>query len=219
MLKIVVFDSGYGGELFADCLETELPVVEVIRVIDWRNTDKILGHSKTARRVAKEALRPYIGKVDLIIFANYLLSLTSLKYFQRKYKNQKFLGLNLEKPSTFIKNDVLILTTKAVTKTINYYNFIFHLGRRTKTLALDDWVPKIDDGELSFTEIRETILKSLINTDFHPKEIVIGCSQFSDIKNELHDIFNESIRIYDGFLDLIRRVHKTLNIRGGNIKD
>ena len=34
MLKIVVFDGGYGGEFFADKLKEELPVVEIIRVID-----------------------------------------------------------------------------------------------------------------------------------------------------------------------------------------
>ena len=41
MLKVVVFDSGYGGELFADYLEEELPLVDIVRVIDWRNADKM----------------------------------------------------------------------------------------------------------------------------------------------------------------------------------
>lgn len=218
MLKIVVFDSGYGGELFADYLEEELPIVEVIRVIDWRNTDKILGSSKTARRAAIDALRPYIGKVDLIVFANYLLSLTSLKYFKRKYKNQKFLGLELEEPSTFIKYDTLILTTKAVAGTISFHNFIFRLKRKTKTLTFDDWIPKIDDGELDFSEIRERILVPLLSQDFHPKEIVLGCSQFSDIKLDLQKVFPSSVKIYDNFPSLIRRVQKTLNIRGGNTR-
>ena len=215
MLKIVIFDSGYGGESFADCLEEKLPVVEVIRVIDWRNTDKLLANPKSARKVAEDALRPYLGKVDLIIFANYLLSLTSLKYFQRKYKNQKFLGFNLEEPSTFIKYDTLILTTKAVAKTINYHNFVFRMKRKIKTLTLDDWVPKIDDGELKFDEIRETILRSFVGTDFYPKEVILGCTQFSDIKNELHKALGGNVRIYDDTADVMRRTHKILNLRGG----
>ena len=40
MLKIVVLDSGFGGELFADKLNDQLSIVEVIRVIDWRNANK-----------------------------------------------------------------------------------------------------------------------------------------------------------------------------------
>ena len=70
MLKIVIFDSGYGGEFFADRLKAELPIVEIIRVIDWRNAEKILSSPRDARNIARDSLRPYIGKVDLIIFAN-----------------------------------------------------------------------------------------------------------------------------------------------------
>ena len=52
MLKIVIFDGGFGGELFADQLEAELDVVEVIRVIDWRNAEKILKSRREARIAA-----------------------------------------------------------------------------------------------------------------------------------------------------------------------
>ncbi len=216
MLKIVVFDSGYGGEFFADRLAEELPVVEILRVINWREADKILLNSHTARKVAMDSLRPYIGKVDLIIFANYLLSLTSLKYFQRKFKNQKFLGFSLKEPDTFIKHDTLILSTRAVTKTISYGNFVFRLKRNIKTLNLDSWPAKIDDGELKFNEICQTLNKFLANfPKFKPSEIILASSQFNDIKTELKKFFGQNLRIYDCFDDTIRKTSKILNIRGG----
>jgi len=215
MLKIVVFDSGYGGEFFADCLAEELPIVEILRVINWREADKILSNSRTARKVAMDSLRPYIGKVDLIIFANYLLSLTSLKYFQRKFKNQKFLGLSLKEPDTFIRRDTLILSTKAVTKTMGYGNFVFRLKRDVKTLNLDSWPAKIDDGELDFVEIRQTLNKFLIDfPEFKPSEVILASSQFNDIKTELKKFFGQNLRIYDGFEEAIRKTSKVLNIRG-----
>lgn len=215
MLKIVVFDSGYGGEFFADCLAEELPIVEILRVINWREADKILLNSRTARKVAMDSLRPYIGKVDLIIFANYLLSLTSLKYFQRKFKNQKFLGLSLKEPDTFIRRDTLILSTKAVTKTMGYGNFVFRLKRDVKTLNLDSWPAKIDDGELDFVEIRQTLNKFLIDfPKFKPSEVILASSQFNDIKTELKKFFGQNLRIYDGFEEAIRKTSKVLNIRG-----
>lgn len=215
MLKIVVFDSGYGGEFFADRLAEELPIVEILRVINWREADKILLNSHTARKVAMDSLRPYIGKVDLIIFANYLLSLTSLKYFQRKFKNQKFLGLSLKEPDTFIRRDTLILSTKAVTKTMGYGNFVFRLKRDVKTLNLDSWPAKIDDGELDFVEIRQTLNKFLIDfPKFKPSEVILASSQFNDIKTELKKFFGQNLRIYDGFEEAIRKTSKVLNIRG-----
>ena len=218
MLKVVVFDSGYGGELFADQLEKELPVVEVIRVIDWRHADEIQSNPKTARKAAKAALRPYIGKVDLIIFANLLLTLTSLKHFRRQYKNQKFLGLNLPHLDPSIKQDLLILATKPITKTISYYNFIFHLKQKNCTLALDSWPAKIDDGELTQTEISHTLHEFLRHRDYRPQGVILACSHFSDIKIELRASFGHNLRIYDSFSGVISQVCKTLKIRGGTGK-
>ena len=103
MLKVVVFDGGYGGEIFADKLESELTVIKVIRVIDWRHADQFLKNPRCARQAAREALRPYIGRVDLIIFANYFLSATSLKFFQHKFRNQAFLGLKFHRQKNFFR--------------------------------------------------------------------------------------------------------------------
>lgn len=213
MIKIVVFDSGYGGEMVADLLEEELPIAEIIRVIDWRNADKILASSRSARHTAEKALEKYIGKVDLIIFANHLLSATSLKYFRRKYKNQKFLGLRLVQPTTFIKRNSIILTTKALTKSLDYHKYMMQHRHNAKTLCLDDWVELIDDGELTRDEIRSTIEKYIANET--PEEIVLACSQFSDIKNDLRYIFGNNVRINDSFRDVITDVCKILRIRGG----
>ena len=215
MLKIVVFDCGYGGEFFADQLESEVPVLEIIRVIDWRHASEIQANPQKARKCAEVALRPYINKVDLIVFANYFLTITNLKYFKRKYKTQSFVGLGLKHPDSFIKHDVLILATKPIAKTISYRNFLFRLKRKTKTLTLDDWPAKIDDGELSETEVRTTIQHFLNDTSFEPKEIILACSQFSDIREEILNSFSHNIKIYDGFSDAIRECCKKLNLRGG----
>ncbi|MBR2658899.1 hypothetical protein IKD57_03360 [Candidatus Saccharibacteria bacterium] len=214
MLKIVVFDSGYGGELFADKLEEELGVVEIIRVIDWRNADKYLYKKRQARRTAEKALRPYIGKVDLIIFANFFLTLTSLKFFRRKYRSQKFIGLDLVLPSTFIDRNTIILTTNAVSKTAKYRSYLLKLHRRAITMALDDWPNKIDDGELANEDIRDIMLELVVTKKFFPKEIILACSQFNDIKPALREIFNSNIKIHDSFNDLYHDTCKTLRIRG-----
>lgn len=215
MLKVVVFDGGYGGELFADKLEEEIPVIEVIRVIDWRNADRLLMSAKDARRVAREALRSYIGQVDLIVFANHLLSVTSLKYFRRKYRMQKFVGLELKKPDTFMNRETLIMTTKAVMRTFEYYNYLFRLKRDCKTLTLDDWPNKIDDGELGVEEIKNVLNGFICEKKFCPKEVILLCAQFCDVRNEIRKVIGNNIRIYDSFDDCVKNVCKTLGIRGG----
>ena len=215
MLKIVVYDSGFGGELFADYLEEQLCVAEIIRVIDWRHADELLKGRKSARKAAEEALRAYIGQVDLIIFANHLLSATSLKYFCRKYKNQKFIGFKLIQPDVTMNRPALILTTTAMSRTINYYNFIFRLKCHTMTITEDDWIAKIDDGELTSREIKDGITKSTLTKGFNPKDLILAGAQFSDIKNELRSALGHNIKIYDSFNVAYRDACKILKIRGG----
>lgn len=215
MLKVIVFDSGYGGEFFADRLEEAVPTLEIVRVIDWRNAEKFLTNPHEARKLARASLRPYIGKVDLIIFANHLLTITSLKYFRRKYKNQQFVGMHLKHPDTFKRRDTLVLTTRAVTRTVNYYNFLIRLKRRVKTVTLDAWPGKIDDGELSGTEIRETLLLIAKRNKMRPEEMILACAQFNEIKPELLKVFGPGLRIYDSFDDTLRQVCRALRIRGG----
>ena len=208
MLKVVVFDSGYGGELFADYLEEELPLVDIVRVIDWRNADKMQHNARLTRRLAEEALKPYIGKADAIVFANYLLSVTSLKYFRRKYKNQCFVGLKLNHPANF-RYRTVIFTTKAVARTFKYKLFAHQI--KARTLVLDDWPILIDDGELGHGKIRRD-LKPLL--PYKPEQLIFTCTQFADLENELRRIFGHNTKIINNFDEAARDICHTLKIRG-----
>ena len=215
MLKIAVFDSGYGGEIFADRLEQELPIVDVIRVIDWRHAEDIQSSPKCARKCAENALRSYIGKVDLIVFANHLLSVTSLKYFRRKYKKQNFLGLALEPPCSFARKEILILATRAITKTIAYRQYLSQLkSYHVKTMVLESWPIKIDDGELEFSEISEVFQRGVIKRNFKPAEVILACSQFNDIIPDIQQILGKGIKFCDGTRDVFSDIYKALRIRG-----
>ena len=215
MLKVIVFDGGYGGEFLADKLAEELPVVDIIRVIDWRNADPILFKPRLARKIAEAALAPYIGRADLIIFGNYLISLTSLGYFQNKYPHQKFIGLQLKQSDSFISRDTLILSTSALTRTPKFLGYVLRTQHRVRTLTLDSWPHEIDEGTLSREQIRATIEEFLAKKKFRPEQIILTCSQFDDIKEDLIAIFGHKVKIYDGFEDTIRSTFKALGIRGG----
>lgn len=213
MLKVVVYDDGYGGELFADQLEAELPVLEVIRVIDWRNSKILQSNPRKARKIAESALRPYINKVDLIIFTNYLIAFTSLKYFTKKYKDQPFLGLRPTDPSRVSKKEILILGTRTLSRLWSFKNYTFRLRAHTTTICLDEWPSLIDDGELPIDNIREQIgFYSKLPSP--PEGLIFTCSNFYDIEPELRAIFGRNIKIYNDFKVLIHQTTKVLKIRG-----
>lgn len=212
MLKIVVFDGGFGGELFADRLEAELPVVEVIRVIDWRNAEKISASPRAARRIAENALRPYLGKVDLIIFANHLLSTTSLRYFQHKYKSQRFVGLTLRSKRIVSKKPTLIIATKPTARNLKFLTFARHINART--VCLDDWPLLIDDGELT-SEVAQRDLATVRTklNHFSPEQILLACGQFAESTSEFRRAFGHNVRIIDGFDDTIEEAQRVLGIK------
>lgn len=218
MLKVVVFDCGYGGELFADKLEQELPIIQVIRVIDWRNSEDFLKNPRIARHRAIDALKPYIGRTDLIILANYLVATTSLKYFRRKYKDQRFCGLELPCLNDSFGRPTITLTTKALTKTINYHNYLFRLKRKVHTICLDDWPILIDDGELDEKTIQSRFEDFFLKHNYKPSEVIIACNQFNNIVPELKHAISGNIKIHNGFDKTIRDACKILKIKGGTGK-
>ena len=77
MLKIVVFDSGWGGEVVADYIEEEISILEVIRVIDWRNAPYAGKSTAEILQHIENALRPYWGRVQAIVLAGFIPSLVA----------------------------------------------------------------------------------------------------------------------------------------------
>ncbi len=211
MLKIAVFDTGFGGELFADRLEEALPVVKVIRVIDWRNALKVEQHPREARKIAEEALRPYIGTVDLIVIANYLISAVGLSYFRRKYPNQKFIGFTL-RPHRISTKPTVILTTRATTRNFVYFSASHRL--KAKTICLDRWPHLIDDGELTSDDFKKDLDSALSRVNFSPSQVMLACGQFTDLLPEFRKFFGHNTRIVDSFDDTMNEVYKILRIPG-----
>lgn len=219
MPKIVIFDSGFGGELFADRVEDEFPSLEVIRVIDWRHADEYLKNKHTARKAARNALRPYINQVDVIVFANHLLS-TNLRYFRFFYHKQKFSGFDFVWPvrcrAKHKPQNALVLTTKSAQSTINYRLFKNKSDLTIKTINCDSWIQKIDDGELKEQEIKAFLNE--ITQDFMPQLVVLACTQLSDIKPTLRQFFGPFVAIEDGYYCALKNLCRTLSCRGYYIK-
>ena len=94
MLKIVVFDGGWGGEAVANYLDHELGVAEVVRLIDWAHAPYGTKSQAEILEFTLESLGPYIGKVDLIVLGGYAVSLV-LPELKVRHPEQVFVGLNV----------------------------------------------------------------------------------------------------------------------------
>lgn len=94
MLKVVVFDGGWGGETVAQYLANELQILDILRVIDWENAPYEEKDTTEVCRLAELALLDYIHKVDLIVLGGYSAAM-ALEYLRQKFPKQKFVAVGI----------------------------------------------------------------------------------------------------------------------------
>lgn len=94
MLKVVVYDGGWGGELVADYLGRELTTVEIIRVIDWAHAPYDGRGLLEIVELAEANLRDYIGEVAAIVLGGYVVSMV-LEILKQRHPEQIFVGLGV----------------------------------------------------------------------------------------------------------------------------
>lgn len=217
MLKVVVFDSGWGGELFANYLEDELPIIEVIREIDWRNASGYEETEAEARKLARAAVSKYIGRVDLIVLAGQRLSIVALDYLKKCFPEQKFIGFKLRRFEEIPKatsRKIIYLTTNLVRSSQHYIEA--KNDRRDIEFIEPEcrgWKQMIDDGELT-DEIINRELGGLIASG--ADTIMIGCNHFVDTEASLEKIFGWRVQIIDDFELVLKDVCTALRLRGGD---
>lgn len=95
MLKVVVFDGGWGGKNVANYLAEELGVVEVKCVIDGGPRPYELMDPKEICAFVEESLKPYLDKVDLIVLGGYMSSI-ALDILQDRHPHQRFVGMGVD---------------------------------------------------------------------------------------------------------------------------
>lgn len=165
MLKIVVFDGGWGGENVANFLDQELGIVEVIRVIDWANAPYETKTSEQIIELVEENLRSYIGRADAIVLAGYSVS-EALPSLRQKYPKQRFVGMGLDYVrilrSRYYPSNTVILANAGVQKS----QLCQECGARLKdaTLILPDcrgWEELANEDLLT-----PEILKAELKCDF-----------------------------------------------------
>ena len=208
MKKVVVFDCGVGGELFADYLEEELSVIDVIRVIDWRNAPYNAKSAVEICALSEAAVRPYIGRVDVIVLANFEATMWALAKLQTKYPEQCFVGMNLR----FLLRDqvakrVLVLTTGTVSGSKMFREARWKMWRKRMTIKkCEDWAKLIDEGEMDAGKI-EAELREYKEKKFDT--VWLGCTHFRDVKPNIRKVCR-NWKIEDGFRATFEDVYTAL---------
>lgn len=216
MLKIVVFDSGWGGELCANYIEQELGVAEIKRVIDWRNFPYISKTREEICRLAEKSLKPHIGKSDAIVIASNVASVTALPFLKTKYPEQRFIDvplvfshLNLNKVNELVTLGVsTVFCAKKYRKELSNLKLDFNFT----AISCDNWLKYLEDGILSERQIMEKLrgIKA-------PDVITLECTHLIDIKEQLEKMFGWRTQIFDARELLLYKICEELKLKGARV--
>ena len=193
-MKIGVFDSGIGGLTVLKRLIDRYPNNEYIYYGDTKNIpygDKSIEELKV---LASNIVDFLINKkVDMIVIACGTVSSNLSDYLKEKY-NIKIVDIispviNYLNNSEYEKIGVI-----ATTATINSKIFSRNINKDIKEVACPMFVPIIENNNLSELENGFNIYL----TDLKDRDIIVlGCTHYPIIKDEIHKFLNNNIKLLD----------------------
>ncbi|MBQ6355451.1 hypothetical protein IJJ18_03525 [Candidatus Saccharibacteria bacterium] len=209
MLKVLVFDSGWGGDLIADYLEQELPI-EVERLIDWRSGSYSEKTPGEIRLLSEMAILPHIGEADVIVLSEAATAAVALDFLKQRYPNQVFVGYghDLAELVRRLSQAVMILTTEGVKRSEFYqHSKVNFSGKELVEPECLGWEDHIDNGDLP-----EEVVSRAVG-DFRGTVVVYNPG-FFEIIPKLEKIAGQRISIIDMKRALLRDVCLALKLRG-----
>ena len=195
MQKLIVFDSGTGGKIFAAHLRNQLQNVEIIEVIDGANSP--YGEKTPAEiiRLVTAALSPFLGARDTsILLACNTATTISIKILRAKYPHQTFIGIEpmLKSASEISKTRrIMTLATPATLKTPSYQDLkstycqdcqIFEPNTKDLARFIDQQLPTLD----YLRQATQDFQNQNIDT------IVLACTHYLAVKDEIQQLFPDS---------------------------
>lgn len=240
MLKVVVFDSGCGGDIVADYLSNELGVVEVVRVTEVNVSLENESLSEICR-FSRERLRRYAGKVDLIILGGYVVSL-ALDFLKQEYPQQKFIGVGINYyrilNSRAFPDQIAIMANKALFESLVRKEVCHELPYSTIILPdCSGWDHLINEGQMSAEVLRADLgpyfllrpgcksspLLSPPNCLTHPPDlselfrpdvVLLLNTHLWSIRADFEELFGFRVRVLDFRQKLLHDTCRALNLRG-----
>lgn len=194
-MKVGIFDSGIGGLTVLKTLLEKYPNNEYIYYGDTKNLPYGNKHIDELHRLSSKIIDFLISKkVDIIIIACGTISSNCLDYLKNKYKIPIYDIINpiINYLNNSNYQNIGIIATS---NTINSHYFKTHLHKNTYEIETPKLVPLIESNNLSNLEnvLNEYLLsyKDKIDT------LVLGCTHYPIIKENINKYFNYQIPILD----------------------
>ena len=223
MIKVAVFGCGWGGELFADYLERELAVVEIIKINDYEHAP--YGKWSFARicELTEAAVRSVIGSVDIVVLASCAATVGAIEYLRDKYPEQKFVGFEPRMVKGLGKINprrIMLVASELVRKSLDYKVEREKLALFAEIIEPDclEWLEYADKDEMTKLRLKRGLERQGIETaqeaDKRVEAVIIYETSLADMKEAFEEVVGWQAIVVDGFRQAYREVCGALKLVG-----
>jgi glutamate racemase len=198
-MKIVVFDTGTGGQLFAEYFSVSYPDIEVEVVIDGKNSPYGDKTESEIFDLTEAAIADYIDSAEVIVLACNTATAVAIDKLREKYPSQIFIGFEpmIKTGAKLTKTGKIMVLATGATKKTNRYK---RLKARFPEITViepncDSWAAQIDNGNLSQKDIRNALGKQLHGVDI----VVLACTHYVAVAEQIQQVAGLSIKIINPF--------------------
>ncbi|MBR6505900.1 glutamate racemase [Candidatus Saccharibacteria bacterium] len=216
-MKIGVFDSGIGGTTVLAEIKKLLPNEEYRYIADSKNCPYGEKSDQELERIVTknvDELKNWGAKI--IVIACNTATTRCIDYLRQKYPELTFIGTEpaIKLATNTDAKSILVLATPgtiASERTKSLLEENQKPGQKITLLAcpgLADTIEKCYQDD--HTPIRDKLAELLTNAPKSPDIIVLGCTHYSLIKDEIQTLFPSS-KLIDGNLGVAHRVEAKLH--------
>lgn len=219
-MPIGVFDSGVGGISVLKEAVKILPHENFIYFGDSKNAPYGIKGVYEVKTLTFSAVHKLIelGVKGIVIACNTATS-AAIKDLRETYKNNIIIGIEPAlKPAVLLKRpgDVVIMATPMTLKEKKLSGLMKQYGRESSIVKMPcpGLVELIEDGKIEGEEIREYIYHKF--KDYNSKNlaaVVLGCTHYPFIKQELEKVLPMGTPIIDGSMGTCLNLKNQLDAR------
>ena len=220
---IGIFDSGIGGLSVFQEIKKLLPFENLIYFADQAFCPYGTKSQSQIRKRVLSALSFFEKqKVKLVVIACNTATTVGIDYYREKFPKVPIIGvvpvIKTAGGKTVTKK-VLILVTQSTIENPYLNVLINKFGKGIKFFKLGDWegqlVKMIENGELKQKKIEKELdflLTPFLNQNIDT--VVLGCTHFPLIRNQIQDIFGARVQILDSGGAVARHTQRVLENKG-----
>lgn len=214
---IGVFDSGAGGISVLHSLMEQMPHERFAYFGDSINTPygnrPVEWIQERTTRIVDMLTKP-LGCKAIVIACN-TATAAAADYLRAKYADIPIFGIEpaLKPAATANPGGTVLVMATEMTLRLDRYRLLvdrWGTGAAVVSVPCPGVADAVEDGKIGTPEMRELIGGLVGDWKGHADAVVLGCTHYPFVKDEIRDALGQDIRIYDGAEGTAKNVRTTL---------